>query len=389
VAARRPRPRPPAHREAAAMSTLRVLHVAQPTDGGVARYVVEACRDQVARGWDVAVACPPDGPLSGELASLGVPWLPWPAGRGPGPDSLDESRRLGRLIRRQRPDVVHLHASKAGLAGRLALRRALPTLFQPHAWSWLAVDGALRRASIGWERTAARWTDLFVCVGAAEAEQGRAMRVRGRYTVVRNGVDLDRFSPADDRARAAARQQAGVDRAVPLAVCVGRLTRQKGQDVLLSAWRLVRQRCPHAELVLVGDGDLVPVLRSAEVPGVRFAGAVTDVRPWLAAADLVVLPSRWEGLPLTALEALATGRPVVASAVPGLVEVVAPEVGALVPPDDPAALAGALALRLHDPSGTAVEGTAAARHARQFDLSRTFDRLASATESLTPQGVLT
>lgn len=371
------------------MSTVTVLHVAQPTNGGVAGYVISVCRDQLARGWNVAVACPPDGWLSGELSRLGVPALAWPARRSPGPGSVDEARCLGRLVGRQRPDVIHLHASKAGLAGRLAVRRTLPTLFQPHAWSWLSVDGALRRASIAWERMAARWTDLCLCVGAAEAEQGRAMGVRGRYTVVRNGVDLDRFGPADDRARAAARRRLGVDPAVPLAVCVGRVTRQKGQDVLLLAWRLVQQSCPDAELVLVGDGDLLPVLRSVRVPGARFAGAVTDVRPWLAAADLVVLPSRWEGLPLTALEALATGRCVVASAVPGLGEVVTPAVGAQVPPEDPAALADALVLRLRNRARTTAEGAAAVCHARQFDLGRTFDRLAAATESVVKQRAVT
>src|SRR5207248_1869134 len=129
---------------------------------------------------------PPEGWLAEELSRLGVPSPAWPAGRSPGAASLDEARRLGRLVEARRPDVVHLHASKAGLAGRLALRGSVPTLFQPHAWSWLAVGGAVRRASIAWERAAARWTTLFVCVGAAEAEQGRAMRVRGRYTVVRN-----------------------------------------------------------------------------------------------------------------------------------------------------------------------------------------------------------
>jgi glycosyltransferase involved in cell wall biosynthesis len=361
---------------------LRVLHVAQPTDGGVASYLVAACRDQIARGWDVAVACAPEGRLAAELSSLGVPLSAWRAERSPGPGSLDEARRLGDVVRRRRPDVVHLHAAKAGLAGRLALRHRVPTVFQPHAWSWLAAGGALRRASIAWERAAARWTDLFVCVGAGEAEQGRAMGVRGRYTVVRNGVDLDRFAPADEAARAGARDRLGVDAGVPLAVCVGRATRQKGQDVLVSAWPLVRQHCPQATLALVGDGDLLPALRSPSVAGIRFAGAVTDVRPWLAAADLVVLPSRWEGLPLTALEALATGRSIVASRVSGLTEVVTPAVGALVPPDDPAALADALVPRLRDRAVARAEGAAAARLATRFDASRTLDRLAAATEAI-------
>ena len=361
---------------------MRVLHVAQPTDGGVAGYVLAACRDQAARGWDVAVACPPDGRLADGLAELGIPRLAWPAGRSPGRESMAETRCLGRLVHQRRPDVVHLHAAKAGLAGRLVLRGRTPTLFQPHAWSWLAVDGALRRASIGWERVAARWTNVFVCVGAQEAEQGRAAGVRGRYTVVRNGVDLDRFGPAGDGARLAARHRLGVDREVRLAVCVGRVTRQKGQDILIAAWRLVRDRCPDAELSIVGGGDLLPELRTTGAPGVRFTGAVADVRDWLAAADVVVLPSRWEGLPLTALEAFASGRPVVASRVPGLTEVVVPGVGALVAPENPAGLADCLAPRLGDVSWTRAEGDRAARHAVQFGIGRTFDRLAALTSAV-------
>jgi glycosyltransferase involved in cell wall biosynthesis len=368
----------------AAMSprtAMSVLHVAQPVDGGVAAYVLAASLDQAARGWDVAVACPDEGRLPAELDRSGITRLSWRAVRGPGPTTAAEGRRLADLAAGYPTRVVHLHASKAGLAGRLYLRRR-PLIFQPHGWSWLAVTGPLRAASRAWERAATRWTDALICVGEEEAEQGRAAGVRGRYTVVRNGVDLHRFQPADDRARARARYRLAVDPDRPLAVCVGRVTRQKGQDVLLAAWPRVRRECPDAELALVGAGDLLPALRAGAPEGVRFAGAVTDVRDWLAAADLVVLPSRWEGLPLTALEAMATGRAVVASAVPGLVEVVAPAVGALVEPEAPEALAEQVGLRLRDRARSAREGRAAARHATGFDERLTFARLAEATQAL-------
>ena len=354
---------------------MRVLHVAQPTDGGVAAYVVAAAVDQLARGWEVAVACPGDSKLAADLATLGIRHERWEAVRSPGPSAFGEARRLGRIVARYRPDAVHLHASKAGLAGRLHLRRRLPTLFQPHGWSWLAVNGGMRKASIAWERVATRWTSLFVCVGEGEASQGHAAGLRAKQTVIRNGVDLRRFRPADDVARAVARAEVGVGPDTPLAVCVGRVTRQKGQDVLLSAWQSVHG----AELAIVGDGDLLPSLRALDVPGVRFVGAVDDVRVWLAAADLVVLPSRWEGLPLTALEALATGRPVVASDVPGLAEVITPSVGQLVPVERPTELAGALSRRLGDPALRRRESEAAADRAAEFDLRRTFDQLAAAT----------
>ena len=359
-----------------------VLHVAQPRDGGVARYVVAACRDQMARGWRVTVACPDGGRLATDLAAAGVPRLRWPAVRNPGPESLAEALRLRALTALVRPDVIHLHAAKAGLAGRLRPLRRVPILFQPHGWSWLAAAGPVRTASLAWERAAARWTDLLLCVGPGEADQGRSCGVRGRYAVVHNGVDLDRFCPAGDTARIAARARLGMPADAPLAVCVGRLTRQKGQDVLLAAWPAIRRSCPGARLALVGDGDREGALRSVPAPGVTFAGAVDDVRDWLAAADVVVLPSRWEGLSLTVLEAMATGRSVVVSDIPGLGEVVGPEVGERVPPDDPGALAAAVTRRLRPGALARDEGEAAARYAAGFDLRLTFQRLAERTAAL-------
>jgi len=361
---------------------LKVLHVAQPRDGGVAGYVVAACLDQLARGWDVAVACPDGGRLGARLDRAGIPRLPWSAVRSPGPAAVGESIRLRALIERHRPEVVHLHASKAGLAGRLRRERSAPVVFQPHGWSWLAVDGALRTASLAWERAAARWTDLLLCVGDAEAEQGRSNGLRGRYAIVHNGVDLDRFRPAGDDDRAAARLRLAVPVDAPLAVCIGRVTRQKGQDVLLDAWPRVRRECPRARLALVGDGDLLPGLRAKGAAGVTFAGAVDDIRDWLAAADVVVLPSRWEGLSLTVLEAFAAGRAVIVSDVPGLAEVLRPGVGARVTPGDPAALAAAVLDRLTSRARARAEGAAAARHAGRFDQRLTYEHLAAETATV-------
>ena len=134
---------------------------------------------------------------------------------------------------------------------------------------------------------------------------------------------------------------------------------------------------PDAVLLLVGAGDLLPALRGRAPDGVRFAGDVADPRPWYAAADLVVQPSRWEGLPFTVLEALASGRPVVATAVPGIRDVLPAE--ATVAPGDVTALAGAITARLADPARLAAESTRAARYARGFDLRITLDQLAELT----------
>lgn len=354
-----------------------VLHVAQPTDGGVGRYIAQVARDQRARGWQVVVACP-DGRLAATLRADGVRWLSWPASRSPGWRTVGETVRLRRLVRRIRPTVLHLHSAKAGLAGRLAVRGAVRTLHQPHAWSWLAARGVLVPIVVAWERFATRWTDLAICVGEDDAAMGRDRGVTGPLAVVRNGVDLDEFVPGRTT-RAESRNWLGLDPDVPLAVCVGRVTRQKGQDRLLAAWPVVRAQCPRAALCIVGDGDLPIPPTSAELPEVRFLPAAADPRLWYAAADVVVLPSRWEGASLTLLEALAMGRSVVATDIPGLREPLRGLADALVPAGDLSALATAIAKRLNDVEFRRAEESTARRRVLDFNLRRTLDRLAAVT----------
>jgi glycosyltransferase involved in cell wall biosynthesis len=364
------------------MTPLSVLHAAQPTEAGVAAYVAGVAADQLARGWRVTVACPAGGQLAAALDERGIPRLHWPATRSPGLRTVPETRRLRRLISATQPDVVHLHSAKAGLAGRLAVRGSRPTLFQPHGWSWLAARGATACGALAWERLATRWTHLLVCVGDGEVAAARRRRVGTCHVVIRNGVDLTNFRPCDARTRVDARDQLGIDRDAPLAVCLGRVTRQKGQDVLLASWPQVRSRCPAAQLCIVGDGEALPALRACAPPGVHFRPPVRDPRHWYAAADVIVLPSRWEGLSLTLLEALASGCSVVVADIPGLAEAVTTGAGARVPAGDAQALSSALARRLTEPHLRAAEGRVAARAARAFDVRRTHDQLATVTAAL-------
>jgi glycosyltransferase involved in cell wall biosynthesis len=363
---------------------IRVLHVSQPADGGVAVYIAQVIADQRDRGWDVAVACPPGGDLADGCSTVGARWLRWDAGRAIEPRILFEARRLRRLVNEFSPDVVHLHSAKAGLVGRLVLwTRHTPTIFQPHAWSWLAATGPTARLSRLWERVAARRVAALVCVGTGELWQGRRAGVRGPYRLVRNGVDRRRFTPAHATARRAARTRLRLPADAPLAVCIGRLTRQKGQDTLVAAWPEVIARCPGALLAIVGDGEDLSRLRRPSAEGILFVPAVADTRDWLAASNVVVLPSRWEGLPLTALEAIATGRSVVGTDIPGLTEVICAESGALVPVDDTRALADALASRLLAPEIADREGGVAEHLASAFDMTETVTRLATVTAELT------
>ncbi|WP_224349095.1 glycosyltransferase family 4 protein [Streptomyces olivaceus] len=371
----------------------RVLHVTQPVDGGVARVVTDLTRAQLAAGLRVSVACP-EGGLADRLRALRADVRPWAATRSPGRALPVEVGRLARVIEEVRPDLVHAHSAKAGLAARLAVRGRVPTVFQPHAWSFEAAGGPTGVLALGWERWAARWAARTVCVSEAERLRGARAGIRGRWAVVPNGVDTDRFhagsGPGPDDAQDVRRRH-GIGPHTPLVVCVGRLCRQKGQDVLLTAWKSVLARVPDARLVLAGDGPdraaltarasayglldepgaaappgrHTPARHTPAPPGrhtpapppgrgatasVLFTGAVADASGWYRAADLVVLPSRWEGMALAPLEAMACGRPVVVTDVDGACEALPPALAprCLVPPEDPEALADAVAGLLLD-----------------------------------------
>ena len=330
---------------------LRILHVSQPAEAGVATVVTALVKDQDQRGHDVQVACRPGSALATQIQQLGVVVHPWPAVRSLGPSAVAETYRLRHIVDRVDPDVVVLHSAKAGLTGRLALRGSRCTVYVPHAWSFEAATGPLSTASTWWEILAGRWTDVVVCVSEDERERGASVGIAAAMEVVPNGVDIEARVP---RPRVPARRKLGLSEH-PTVVCVGRLARQKGQDLLLRAWPWVQAELPQARLVLVGDGPDRVALGAVAPAGVLFAGARDDVDDFLAAADVVVLPSRWEASPLVALEAMAAGRAVVATEVGG-VRAALGDTGAVVKPGEVTAMARAIVGLLADPAAADALG---------------------------------
>lgn len=332
----------------------RVLHVSESLLGGLGRFIATAAEDQLERGYSVGVAAPLEGAVEGMPA--GADLHHWPARAQPGPWVAREILALSRIIESFDPDLVHLHSSKAGLVGRLLLRGRLPTVHQPHAWSFFAKSGPVERATRAWEVLGARWTHVALCVSEDERRLGQRAGVRTSYRVLPNGVDLARSPAPVPDARARARAELGLGEE-PLAVCVGRLHRQKNQAALLDVWPQVREELPTAALALLGDGPDRPELEARGTEGVRFVGQSDRVRLWLEAANVVAQPSRWEGMSLSVLEALAAARSVVVTDVPGMREV-AEGVGAVVGLRDPVALRTALTERLRDQARADAEGAA-------------------------------
>lgn len=337
--------------------TRRVMHVTETLDGGLGRFLRGLTRFQAELGWNVTVVAPEAGEGSAELASYGVTHVPWDASPRPDPGVPRELATLHRTVARLDPELVHLHTSKAGFAGRVVVRGGRPTVFQPHGLSFLAVNGPVRRVTLAWERFAVRWADVVLCVSDGERATAEAAGVHARFRVVHNGIDIARFPAPGPGDRERARMQLGLPEG-PIVVCIGRLHRSKNQLLLARIWPSVRAAVPDARLVLVGEGPDRGEIEAACGEGIELVGETTDVGRWLAAASLVAQPSTWEGLSLSLLEALACGRSVVVTDVPGMREVVGDRAGAVVARGDEEAVRTAIVERLLNPSKADAEGVA-------------------------------
>jgi glycosyltransferase involved in cell wall biosynthesis len=325
-----------------------------PRTGGAERQALGLARALTRQGAEVRILTPRESselPEHDTLSGIPVRRVPYPRVRGLGSTVL-LSRVLGDLLR-GRDDVIHVHIGgpfllPAVMAARL---RKVPVVLKfanlsPERGIWVDLpQTGPRRWFI---EAAARRVDGVVAISG---RIGRAVEEGGWRQVARipNGIDPEEGA-RERPPRADARRLLGV-RGDPVALFVGRLSYQKGLDVLLRIWRRFVERRPGATLLVLGEGpDGASLRRQAEALGVSgsvdFRGLRLDVRPHYAAADLFVLPSRYEGLPNVMLEAMAAGLPVIASRVSGTEDVVEDgRNGLLVPPGEPRALLDAL-LRL-------------------------------------------
>jgi glycosyltransferase involved in cell wall biosynthesis len=363
--------------------SLRILHVSETYGGGVETLVRQFSAEQVARGHAVRLLVPPGmADVAGAERTTWVPRRRRPTSAGPA------LLALKRAVRDHAPDVVHLHSFGAGVLGRLPGRALfgmdLPIVYQPHAWSFEVFD--LRSAASAmrtWERWASRRTDVLVANCSDEVREGRAVGVATTARVLGVAVDLDAFRPVPEERGREARRHLGLP-GKNVVVCMGRLARQKGQDLLLRAWE--RRPLTDTVLVLLGPGDPAPLRQLAPSQWghtVLAVGGQDDVRPWLWASDLLILPSRYETVGLVVAEAMACGVPVVATAVNGVREAVVDgplgAAGAVVPVGDMEALLDEAAKRLADPALRRTEGACGRMRAEEgFRADRVATRLEQA-----------
>lgn len=343
--------------------------------GGAERMVASLAASLQAAGADNLVIAPADGEgwLGRELSGTGVRMELFP--RLDRPFSPALARSLATTLRRNRIALAHSHEFTMAVYGAWAAWRAgIPHVFTMHGGRYYAgrlqrriamrIAVALSGATVAVSQSVARHLsrDLWLRASRIATIPNGASLVPVRQSSFRAGLHLT----ADDR----------------LALAVGNLYPVKGHGHLLEAFGLLAQRFPTLHVAIAGRGDLEGPLRArAEALGVgeRFhlLGLRSDVANVLAGADVFVLPSLSEGLPLALIEAMVAGRPIVATAVGEVGTVLnggSGHAGMLVPPGDAAALARALAQVLSDPREAQRLAAAAALRAEDYTLARMTDR---------------
>lgn len=340
------------------------------------------------QGHEVHAAASPDEGRKDEVESLGVTCHDIPFARSlTSPRNWRAYRELRALLRRERYGLIHVHTPVAAWLTRLAARRSNqgPVLYTAHGfhffkgapWThWLLFYPL--------ERLAARWTDGLVVMNAEDLARAKGMGfVEGENLFLAHGVGVDltyHFPRSTDGERL--RAGLGLSPQDSIVTCVAELIPRKNHRQLLAAWPQVVREVPNAHLLLVGDGQMRDTLEiettKSGLPNVRFLGFRRDVPQILQTADLLVLVSRHEGLARCIMEAMAVGKPVVATDVRGNRDLAEDGVtGLLVEVGDVPGLAHALIRLLRDSLLRQRMGEAARAKVQDYALGRVLGEMAA------------
>ena len=373
---------PPEHRPPSSMRA-KVLYVIDNLEFGGGGRVLSQLAGALKDRYEILFACQPGGLLEERLRPLGIPVRPLNFRHQL---SLLRILRLSAIIRGEGVHVVHSMGVRADFSARIAAWLAgAPVVVSTVAmlaegYEVSPVKRVLYRAAVRWsERLSSGFIAVSETVRKALVEDHRVPEEK----VVRihnSGVELEAFRPGThDGLRL--RRELGLDPEAPVVGTIGRLVSQKAQDVFLRAAALVAEAVPDVQFLIVGDGPLRPSLeRMAVELGLgrcAFAGVRADIPGVLSILDVFVLSSVLEGLPVVLLEALAAARPVVATRIEGVTEVLQHgATGLLVPPRDPGALADAILALLRDGGLARRLGEAGRKVAEErFPLARAVDEV--------------
>jgi glycosyltransferase involved in cell wall biosynthesis len=339
--------------------------------------------------YEPAVLSFTDGPMVSRLRAMGVNTHIIHTER---PFDIGIWRRVKELLQKESPDVLHAHGTRASSNTLWAARRlGIPVVYTIHGWSFHDDQHpAVRNMRIWGERYITTRTAINIAVSASNRQSGLRYMPDLKAEVINNGIDQRRFEPSGNFKDI--RKELGIPTDALLVLFMARFTGHKQPLTLIRAFKGAMDSMPGSHLLMVGEGDEREAgLRLAEELGIgeriSFQPFRQDVPDVLAAADVFVLPSLWEGLPIGLLEAMAMGKAVVATRVDGTREIVrSGDNGLLVEPGNITALTSALIEMSRDPSFRKKLGQKAQQTVQdEFNASDMTRRIEKIYQDLSPQ----
>ncbi len=356
----------------------KVLLVAPPAEGGLASHVIALLAGLDEDGYQLGVACDSGGPIAAAAADRGLAAfsIMCSTGGGPLPTAL-RAARMVQVIREFGPQIVHTHSFGATAIGSIACAIVRPPrlVVTIHNYPPGTADMVPRKRGQRWALgLALQRADRIITVSEALREDlVRAHpETLGKCQTIYNGVDTQ-ATPSQSCAEV--REALRISSDGPLVGMIARLAPQKGIEHFIRAAATVAKSRPASHFVLAGEGPLMESARGLRdelglAGNLHLVGKIGWVRELIAALDVLVVASVSEGSSVVAMEAMALRKPVVATAVGGVPEVVLDgQTGTLVPPGDPESLAGAVSAMLDDPSRAREMGERGGQTAvSQFDV---------------------
>jgi glycosyltransferase involved in cell wall biosynthesis len=378
---------------------MKILHIIGLAHGGAGQHVLSLAAGCDPRRFESTVAMSDTSPMRSQFDHGGVRVLPLALDHYGGlRRNVVAFGQLLRILRRESFDVIQTHTSVAGALGRIAAKRSTraPVVHMLHAFAAHCGRSALlQKTGVLIERRLDRWTDWYIAGSRAMVERGLSQRIftADKVVLISNGIDLARFDWDLESTPATERTTGGNGRAGTRIGFLGRLEPQKGVADLVRAAAIARQKNRHLRFLIAGEGTLRPELEQLSrrlnvSDSVEFVGWKRDAAEFLREIDILAMPSLWEAFGLSAAEAMAMGKPVIASRIEGLPEVVAEgETGILIPPADPGALARAIVELADNPARQRTMGRQGrARVERLFTLRGMIARHETFYESLLANG---
>lgn len=263
--------------------------------------------------------------------------------------------KVKKLMQQEQVDLVHIHGTRATSNIYWAAKQLkLPVVYTIHGWSFHDDQSLpVKKARILFEKWITRKTNCNISVSASNQKTGRDNISNFNSTVIYNGIDVEHFSPYNTK-RKSLRKELNIPADAFVFSFIGRITIQKNPLGLIKAFKKIAEANPQALLLMVGDGELkeaaVQLVSELNLEkSVVFEGFRTDVADILFSSDVYCLPSLWEGFPIGLLEAMAMGKPVIATRVDGSSEIILhKENGLLVEPQQDEMLSGAMLELMHN-----------------------------------------